>query len=433
MNIHQQSQESPLSTTVPSITPPAADVYPVFSGYGIEMEYMIVDRETLNIRPMADELLRAPSGEYRAEVERGDMGWSNELALHVFEMKNRHPQAGLGHLAEAFQSEVRAANALLEKSGARLMPTGMHPWMDPGREAKLWSREPAELYETYHRIFDCRRHGWTNLQSVHLNLPFANDLEFARLHAAVRLVLPILPALAASSPFAEGRFTGFMDYRLEVYRTHQMKVPSTMGEVIPDNVASRSDYENRVLQPMYREIAPYDPEALLRSEWLNARAAIPRFDRSALEIRVLDVQECPQADFAIAAAATALIRRFYGAGRAWLEQEGKMETRALGEIFLACIHDAEQAVIDNLDYLALLGLERRPTQAREVWARLLHELTSEGEIDQEWFNPLRMILEHGPLARRILDAVGPDITRQRLEAVYRKLCQCLQEGRMFLG
>lgn len=427
------NHESPFSSAVPTVATPATEALPVFSGCGIEIEYMIVDRGSLDVRPMADELLRAAAGDYCPSVDRGEMGWSNELALHVFEIKNLKPQAGLGRLAAAFQAEVRAANALLEGAHAMLMPGGMHPWMDPAREARLWHREPAELYAAYDRIFDCRRHGWVNIQSLHLNLPFANDLEFARLHAAARLVLPILPALAASSPLAEGSFTGFMDYRMEVYRSHQMRVPATMGELIPDSVSSRRDYENLVLQPMYREIAAHDSEGILQQEWLNARAAIPRFDRNALEIRILDTQECPLADLAIAAAATALIRRLYGAGAAWLDRQGRMETRALREILLAVIRDGELAVIENLPYLEILGLEPRPCQAREIWARLLNDLVEEGEITQDWVAPLRFILEHGPLARRIANAVDGDSSRLRLQAVYRDLSQCLREGTMFLG
>ena len=67
------------------------------------------------------------------------------------------------------------------------------------------------MYEAYDRIFDCRGHGWANLQAVHLNLPFSGDEEFGRLHAAIRLVLPIMPAdrimasgLATSLPARAG-------------------------------------------------------------------------------------------------------------------------------------------------------------------------------------------------------------------------------------
>src|SRR5665811_1134453 len=93
----------------------------------------------------------------------------------------------------------------LETMGAQLMPGAMHPWMDPHSETRLWLGDNAVIYGAYDRIFDCKSHGWANLQSMHVNLPFADDNEFARLHAASRLVLPILPALAASSPIAEDK------------------------------------------------------------------------------------------------------------------------------------------------------------------------------------------------------------------------------------
>jgi gamma-glutamyl:cysteine ligase YbdK (ATP-grasp superfamily) len=106
-------------------------------------------------------------------------------------------------MAAGFQAEVRAIGRQLEPLGARLMPTAMHPWMNPAAETRLWPHDQAEIYQAYDRVFGCSQHGQANLQSMHLNLPFANDAEFARLHAAVRLVLPILPALAASSPIVE--------------------------------------------------------------------------------------------------------------------------------------------------------------------------------------------------------------------------------------
>ena len=54
-----------------------------FDGYGIELEYMIVDRERLSVLPVADRLLQAASAAGDYEVEHGLMGWSNELVLHV--------------------------------------------------------------------------------------------------------------------------------------------------------------------------------------------------------------------------------------------------------------------------------------------------------------------------------------------------------------
>jgi hypothetical protein len=86
-----------------------------------------------------------------------------------------------------------------------LLPTGAHPLMDPFTETRLWPHEHKEIYNLYNRIFDCRGHGWSNLQSTHLNLPFSGDAEFKKLHAAIRLLLPLIPALSASTPLLDGK------------------------------------------------------------------------------------------------------------------------------------------------------------------------------------------------------------------------------------
>ncbi len=271
----------------------------LFEGFGVELEYMIVDRESLDIRPIADAVLRDDAGQVVSDVEFDRIAWSNELALHVIELKTNGPAPDFSNLSDQFHEHVQRIEARLESEHARLMPTGMHPWMHPHNEFQLWPYEYSSIYGTYDRIFDCHGHGWANLQSVHLNLPFADDAEFGRLHAAIRLLLPILPALAASSPIIERKKTDWLDTRLEVYRTNAKRIPSIIGRVIPEPVYTHADYDEKIFQPMYQDIAPKDPEGLLQHEFLNSRGAIARFERNAIEIRVLDVQECPQADVAI--------------------------------------------------------------------------------------------------------------------------------------
>jgi glutamate---cysteine ligase / carboxylate-amine ligase len=400
-----------------------------FAGYGIELEYMLVDRRTLSACPLADQLLR--QGEtWQADVERGAMGWSNELALHVVEVKNLRPLPTLEGLLAPFAGEIAALDARLAALDARLMPTAMHPWFVPQREARLWSHDGADLYERYDRVFDCRRHGWANLQSMHINLPFADDDEFARLHAAIRLVLPILPALAASSPIVEGHPTGWLDYRMKVYRTHQSRVAATIGEVIPDSVDSIAAYENDILTPMYRAIAPLDPDGVLQHEWLNARGAIPRFERNAIEIRVIDVQECPQADLAIAAAAVAVIRRLYDTVP--LAAQQAIGTPALARILAACSRAADAAVLEDVGYLRLLGWADGVCTAQALWRFLLQELAETETPPSPWQAPLALILREGPLARRILRRLGDDFRHSRLVDVYAELCGCLEVGRLFV-
>ena len=404
----------------------------VFSGYGIELEWMIVDSQSLAVRPIAHQLLRAMAGRDTSDVDRGPLGWSNELVLHLIELKNTKPTPALDALPSAFQEEVRSVNRTLAAFGCRLMPTGMHPWMNPRAETLLWPSGDAEIYATFDRIFNCRSHGWANLQSMHINLPFSEDLQFARLHAAIRLVLPLLPALAASSPIADGTNTGFMDYRLEVYRLNASPVPSVTGQIIPEAVDSRADYEANILAPMYREIAPHDPAGVLRHEWLNSRGAIARFDRNAIEIRLADTQECPHANIAIACAMVAVVKALYSERWARLDGHG-MATESLAGILLACIRDADQAIIDAPELLQSLGWRERRCRAGELWAHLVEATVSEEVCrDARLRDALRVILENGPLARRILRAMAGDYSQSRLHEVYARLCECLEEGQMFV-
>ena len=180
--------------------------------------------------------------------------WSNELASHVIELKTTRPVTSLTDWDFCFAAEVQEIQQRLQVHDARLLPTGMHPWMNPAVSLRLWPYGHQDVYQAFDRLFQCRGHGWANLQSVHLNLPFGDDAQFARLHAAIRLVLPLFPALAASSPFCEGHATGRLDHRLHVYRTNARTIPSVTGEVVPETVSTAADYHRMVLEPMYRDV-----------------------------------------------------------------------------------------------------------------------------------------------------------------------------------
>ncbi len=405
----------------------------LFEGYGIELEYAIVDAETLAVRPWCDRLLAEAAGEIVSEVERGPIAWSNELVLHQIELKTNGPVARLDGTAASFQASVREIEQILERHGARLMPGGMHPWMDPSREAVLWPHDYHEVYASYDRIFGCRAHGWANVQSMHLNLPFADDREFERLHAAVRVALPILPALAASSPYVGGSRAAWLDDRLRHYREHSARIPSLTCAVIPEPVWSREAYETAVLAPIWRDLAPHDGEGLLRHEFSNARGAIARFDRHAIEIRVLDAQECPEMDLAVAAASSALVRALVEERWSTLEEQKRVSTKTLAGLLWRVAEAGEQAIVDEHELLACLGLhDGGRLRAIELWQHLLEELDwgSDGRAGQ-WRAPLELLIREGTLARRLVRALGPTPAREELERVYRELCDCLRAGRPF--
>jgi hypothetical protein len=356
------------------------------------------------------------------------------VVLHVIELKSNGPAAKLHGLPALFQDNIRRINGMLENLDGRLMPTAMHPWMNPFLETRLWPHGNSEIYDTYNRIFNCTGHGWSNLQSMHINLPFADDAEFERLHSAIRVLLPVMPALAASSPVMEGDLTGLMDTRLETYRRNSSSIPSITGMVIPEPVRSRREYESIILQPMYRDISPQDPERILQEEWLNSRGAIARFERNTIEIRVLDTQEQPAADLAIASLIVAVLKKFCGGDWASLPAQLDLSTQVLADIFSGAIVKADRTIIDNRAYLRLFAYPERRCQAAELWQHLLESTVIEGADENPALpQALQFILKHGPLARRIEHALQKGRRRARLAETYRVLCDCLEKGAMFEG
>lgn len=402
----------------------------LFEAYGVELEYMIVDRSDLSVRPIADWLL-SEGGQVSGDHEDGPVTWSNELALHVIELKTSGPAPSLAGLGAVFHESARRILARLAERGACILPGGIHPWMDPDREFRKWPHDNAEIYAAFDRIFDCRGHGWSNLQSVHLNLPFATAEEFGRLHAAIRLVLPLIPALAASSPYYEARRAADLDARLRFYQRNSARVPEVAGRVIPEPVFDPEEYRSTLLAPLYRAIAPLDPEGILQHEWLNARGAIARFDRDTIEIRLTDSQESAAADLAVTQLIAELVRALveerwssHAAQRAW-------PVDPLAELFDLTVREADGALIANPEYLTVLGLERgAPRSGREVWAQLLERL--EDRLDPASRAHLGSYLGHGTLARRLVTRLGHDPALEALQEAGRELVSCFEENRSFL-
>ncbi|HSP82329.1 MAG TPA: glutamate-cysteine ligase family protein, partial [Gillisia sp.] len=143
--------------------------YHLFEVFGIELEYMLVNKSSLKIAPIVDELMIAKTGEITSDVDNGKIEWSNELVAHVVELKTNGPTSNLEDLDELFAENIKEINLLLKPLNTVLWPTASHPLMLPETEMKLWQHNYSKIYALYNRIFDCRGHGWSNVQSMHLN------------------------------------------------------------------------------------------------------------------------------------------------------------------------------------------------------------------------------------------------------------------------
>lgn len=403
--------------------------YHLFEVYGIELEYMLVYNNTFKAAPIVDELLSAKAGEQASDVENGAIAWSNELVAHVVELKTNGPSDNLDALSDLFHKNVLEINAILKPLQAHLLPTAAHPLLNPLRDTELWKHSYSEVYELYNRIFNCKGHGWSNVQSTHINLPFYDDKEFEKLHAAIRVILPLIPGLCASSPILEGKNTGFKDARLEYYKTNQKEIPELTGLVIPERVFTKVDYYATIFEPIKKAIKPHDTNNILDHHFLNSRGAIARFDRNAIEIRLVDIQESPKADMAICVLIIEVLKLLVNKKLAPIQQQKKWLKQELFNVLNPIIKDAENYHISNLDYLNLF-LIHETVSVKNLW-RHLYGLAKD-QIHETHHESIETILNEGTLATRILKAVGTDFTEAKIKNVYSRLADCLQKNTVFL-
>lgn len=405
----------------------------LFEKTGIELEYMIVNRDTLNVFPVCDKLLFEISGSFSndamPEGPDGAIAWSNELALHVIEFKTLKPVDSLRNLRPLFQREVSRVLDILEPINGMLMPTAMHPWMNPEHEFKIWPHGDKDIYQTFDSIFSCKGHGWSNLQSMHINLPFKNNEEFYKLHAAIRFILPLVTALTASSPIIEGKFSSLHDTRMDVYRTNCARVPSLTAQIIPEPVEGIDDYNEKILKKIYRDLSAFPGSDIISEEWVNARGAIARFDRGSIEIRTADLQECPGADIACAELIIEILKALVYENYSPISELNKIDTTDLYEMLMGAVKFGENSIIKNSPYLKILNMPGSSHSASEILTLLFERHISDAS---PYRKTLQHILKHGSLSTRIRKKAGVGADIDKIKSIYRELCLCLMHDELFV-
>ncbi len=396
----------------------------LFEAFGIEAEYMIVDKENLSIQPLADAILAYfNSGKITNEIAINSLAISNEIVKHVIELKTNGPKKSLEGLDKEFYKIIIKINQFLNNYNMTLLSSAMHPWMNPKTDTYLWEYGNREIYYAYDKIFGCKGHGWSNLQSIHINLPFFDDSEFVKLHQSIRIILPLIPALSASSPFVEGKIR-LLDSRLFYYENNQKKIPSITGKVIPEAISSIEDYYNKILYPMYKDIEPYDPEGILQEEWLNSRGAIARFERYTIEIRLMDIQECPLMDFTLILLWIKLIE--------YLIQQNlffDFDTQDLYKIYQKAIHYGIETPLPN-NYLERWNINKKELSVKDFIKLILEKI----DYSKEYLSCLEIILNHGNLSQRILKRYQSmrGNSRKKILQIYQNIVECLANNHYFL-
>ena len=407
--------------------------YRLFEVAGLELEYPTVDAE-LDVVALVEPAFRAIAGRGTSDIELGRVAFSNEIADHVFEVKTLEPVRSLHEAEDALVTGIRRFSDVLQQEwDARLLPTAMHPWFNP-LDARLWTRSGQRIYTSYAQIFDVRTHGWMNVHATHLNLPFGDERETVAMHTASAMLVPYLPAIAASSPIHDGQLQPYADARLAWILHHQSAIPESCGRIVPEYVDSLGAYRRDILQPMYAALDRIPHSEPLRHEFLNSRGAVLRFARRALEVRVLDTQECVRLDVAIAVFARAALQHLTRQLLAGDLQRPPHDL--LIADFHSCITDGSAALVHAPHFG---GSAETMIPVRHVLFELLDRArTIVSADDAHYCDDVAAVIHQGTLSERMRARLAPvahdaETFERELRIVYGELARCLLRNEPWHG
>ncbi|MCJ7763289.1 glutamate-cysteine ligase family protein [Candidatus Bathyarchaeota archaeon] len=381
---------------------------------GPEHEFSIVNKE-LKALPIADKVIRAYCGKLVNFVELPRFTFGKEMQLHVIEVKANEPFKSPETFEETMHEAVTTLSDFLEKKyNASLLGTGMHPLLKL-EDTRIWPHRHRKIYQEYGKVFNLKQHGWLNIQSYHLNLPYSNEANGVHMHNLLAILCAYLPAISASSPIYEGAVGANVDNRLAFYKVNQQEVPSVAGDVVPEPVSSFSMYNKEVIGRYSRDLAKAGADrTILFKEWVNSRGVIFRFDRSALEVRVMDEQECIKSDVALSCFVRASLRGLISSNAELLPHP------LLVSDFNAVLANGLNAKVLN---------PHGPT-ARQVCKHLFEVAWENAEEEEKKFLPLvQKRIGEGNLSdvikARVLKKTQRTDFKEAIVSVYSTLIKCL--------
>ena len=93
---------------------------------GPEHEYSLVNKD-LNPLPISDKIIKDYCGKIINFIEMPCFTFGKEMQLHVMEIKANQPFKSPFEFEETMQTAVSTLNQIVQKYGAMLLGTGMHP------------------------------------------------------------------------------------------------------------------------------------------------------------------------------------------------------------------------------------------------------------------------------------------------------------------
>jgi carboxylate-amine ligase len=255
--------------------------------FGVEEEFLLVDRRSLRVAPRAPSVLALVPEAMRAYLRRELLDTQVEVATPVCH--------GLPELRAELVALRRGLAAAAEHVGCRLVAVGaaVLPGTAPkGRWVVGRSTIPSMREKAMRQRFGAAvdRHG---LSACHVHVGLG-DLDLAvAVSNHVRAWLPVLQAMSANSPFADGRDTGYASWRSVLWARRPTAGP-------PPWLHSAVHF-NQLVDSLLGSGAMLDRATLF---WYARPSAV----HPTIELRVGDVCATVDETVLVAALARALVR-----------------------------------------------------------------------------------------------------------------------------
>ena len=368
-----------------------------------------------------DKIIKDFHGRVVNFVELSNFTFGKEIQLHVMEIKPNMPFRSPENFEETMHAAVLTLTDFLEsKYRAHLLGAGMHPLLKL-EETGVWPHRHKKIYQAYSKVFNLNQHGWLNIQSFQLNIPYSNEKSAIFMHNMLAEICAYLPAISASSPIYEGKLGENVDNRLHFYMLNQKEVPSITGDVIPEYVSSFKQYEKEIIERYSLDLAHAGVgECLLYEDWVNSRGAILRFDRKAIEIRVMDEQECVKSDVALSCFIRAVLRGLMRETVEFLPHE-------------ILVKDFNSVVVDGLNAKVLHPHGSTARQVCQYFFKIAWENATEEE--KKYLPIIQKRIECGSLSEiireRILRKAQKTDFREAIINIYLRLIKNLTDNQPY--
>lgn len=269
---------------------------------GIEEEFALLDPATLELVPRFPDL-------HAAALEDGELAASVAGELISSEVEIRSGKGENFPHAVALQAKKRERLfGLTRELGIALAATGTHPW-SPWQDQKIIDTEH------YRRVEEGLKYvAWrNNTFSLHVHVGMRDADRAIAVCDRMREFLPLLLAVSASSPFAEGLDSGLASARTQLFTRNFPRCG------VPDQFGDWAGYQDFV-EFLVRTNSIVESTQL----WWSVR---PHHSFGTVEVRICDAQPSGERSTALAGlivACVAQAAREYDEGRVPELPSGRM-------------------------------------------------------------------------------------------------------------